>query len=134
MTLHHIGYIVKTIEEGILSFEPFMKGQEAVSQVYDIKDQKVKVCFLNIGSDTLVELVEPSEENISLNKLRKKGSAFYHLGFTVEDLQSEISRLEESEYREVNRFSSPAFNGRECCFLLNPEMQLIELIQGESES
>lgn len=128
MVLHHIGYIVESIEKGVQDNLPLSESLDS-SEVFTIEEQKVKVCFVDIGKNVFLELVEPLEGNRSLTKMAKKGHAFYHLGFEVNEIELEIERLEKENYRKVSIFSSPAFGGRRCAFLLNPDMQLIELIE-----
>lgn len=129
MDLHHIGYIVNTIEEGILHYKPLMQTDSEISEVYEIPDQKVKVCFIPLKTNVFLELVEPGEGNKTLSKLKRKGVGFYHLGFLVENIQEKILEFEKQNYRQISIFSSPAFEGRQCAFLLSPDFQLIELIE-----
>jgi len=130
MQLHHIGYIVDDIGKGIVAYQPLIhESLRKKPKIYDIQDQKVKVCFLDLGNGTFLELVEPSADNKPLLKLKKKGVGFYHLGFLVDNIQEKIDELETQEYRKINSFSSEAFEGRLCAFLLSPDFQLIELIE-----
>lgn len=129
MILHHIGYLVDSIEKGIQDYSPLLQNGTAVSEIFNIEAQNVKVCFLPLARNIFMELVEPLEGNKALLKMRKKGIGFYHLGYMVEDIQRSILDFEESNYFLVSIFNSPAFDGRQCAFLLSPDRQLIELIQ-----
>lgn len=132
MRLHHIGYIVEDIDKGISVYQPLISNESKIkSEIYHIQDQKVKVCFLDIGNDIFIELVEPAEDNKPLKKMKKKGIGYYHLGFLVEDIRQKIEELEVAGYRQLNLFSSEAFQGRLCSFLLSPDLQLVELIEQE---
>ena len=126
-SLHHVSCLVENIQDAIKDYRILYPSGE-VSEIFDIKDQKVKVCFFTIGT-VPIELVEPCEGNeLLLNMLRKR-PGFYHIGLYVSDIHAEIERLEANGYRKVNAFSSEAFNGRLCSFLYNNEMHLIELIE-----
>lgn len=132
MRLHHIGYVVDDIKKGIAAYQPLTaKELTETPKIYHIQDQKVKVCFLDIGNGTFLELVEPAEDNKPLKKMKKKGIGYYHLGFLVEDIQAKIKELEIAGYHQLNLFSSEAFQGRLCAFLLSPDLQLVELIEQE---
>lgn len=129
MELHHIGYIVNTIEEGILHYKALQQPNTEISKIYEIPDQKVRVCFIPIKTGVFLELVEPLEGNNSLKKLKKKGVGFYHLGFFVDNIQQKILEFEQQNYRQISLFASAAFEGRLCAFLLSPDFQLVELIE-----
>ena len=132
MKLHHIGCLVADIPEAIADYRVLHGEGLQVSQQYNIAPQKVSVCFLEIGEAVFLELVQPHEGNATLEKMLKKKPGFYHLGYLVSDISAEIDRLEKEEYRLISRFNSEAFEGRECAFLFNQEMHMIELIQDEN--
>jgi hypothetical protein len=129
MVLHHIGYVVNTIERGIQDYSPLTLLKSGISKIFTIADQKVKVCFLEISPNVYLELVEPLEGNEPLMKMKKRGVGFYHLGFLVDDIHAKIAEFENQNYRNINLFSSEAFGGRLCAFMLSPDLQLIEFIE-----
>lgn len=130
MQLHHIGYVVDDINKGIAAYQPLTSSEAKKNpEIFHIQDQKVKVCFLDLGNGTFLELVEPAEDNKPLRKMKKKGIGYYHLGFLVADIQKKIEELETAGYHRLNLFSSEAFQGRLCAFLLSPDLQLVELIE-----
>lgn len=128
MELHHIGYLVDSIQVGIETYAPIIQQKGRVSEIYTVADQQVKVCFLDLGKEVFLELVEPMEANRALNKLKKNGARYYHLGFLTPDFEQEIANFENKDFKHISTFSSPAFEGRNCAFLLSPDLQLIELI------
>lgn len=124
---HHVGCLVHDIEQAIADYRVLHPGGE-VSAIYDIDDQKVRVCFYDIHG-MKVEFVSPSDNTTSLYKLLQKNGSFYHIGVFTDNIEAEITRLEESGYRKINQFRSAAFENKYCAFLLNNEMHLIELIE-----
>lgn len=129
-TIHHVGCLVPDIDAAIADYRILHPSGE-VSEIYDITDQKVKVCFFAIGN-TNVEFVSPYGEESSLSKMLKKSPGFYHIGVYTDNIDKEIERLEGEGYRMINKFTSSAFNNRYCAFLLNNEFHLIELIESLS--
>lgn len=105
----------------------------SASTIYNIENQQVKVCFVNLsdeGKATKIELVQPLNEASFLYKLMtKKGVNFYHLGFYTEDIDAKTEELKEQGFHLVNSFQSEAFEMRKCVFLYSPDMHLIELIE-----
>ena len=112
----------------MISIQWFISEND-ISKIYTISEQKVKVCFLKISPNTYLELVEPLEGNESLKKMKKRGIGFYHLGFLVEDVHAKILEFKKQKYHQISLFSSEAFDGRLCAFLMSRDLQLIELIE-----
>ncbi|MEM6261843.1 MAG: VOC family protein [Bacteroidota bacterium] len=130
MDLHHVGCLTLDMEASLASYQVLMGEAFEASKVYDITDQKVKVCFVKMTDGVSLELVQPLEESSSLARLhRKKGVNFYHMGFKVAEIDAAIESLVQKEYRLINKFSSEAFGMKTCAFLYNPELHLIELIE-----
>ena len=126
--LHHVGCLVPAIEEALDSYRALgyqVTGEPGISVV----SQKVRLCFLSAGSGELIELVEPAEDNQFLRRLLNKGVTFYHLGFLCSDLGLTLDAMTNTGGRILTRFSSEAFEGRECVFVLTQLGQMIELIQ-----
>lgn len=124
--LHHVGCLVPAIEPAVESYS--LLGFECAS-VFTITSQKVRVCFLENGTGTVVELVEPAADNRFLGRLLEKGTSFYHLGFLCSDLDSTLRTMVGEGGNILTRFASEAFDGRQCVFVINPLGQMIELIQ-----
>lgn len=124
---HHVGCLVHSIDEAIADYRILHPGG-TVSELYEIEDQKVTVCFYSICG-VQVEFVTPADPQSSLYKLLQKSGNFYHIGIFTDNIEQEIDRLVSNGYRKLNQFRSSAFDNRYCAFLLNNEMQLIELIE-----
>lgn len=131
--LHHVGCLVRSIAETIPSFVPPNVTSPAPKPIR-IASQKVHVCFLETGSSTLIELVEPDSDNMSLVRMLDRGISFYHVGYTCKDIQEVEQQYMAAGARAVGRFASEAFEGRECVFLLTANGQMVELIQAPTRS
>lgn len=129
MIFHHVGFLVSNIEKAYQVKTNLLGKKTIAPQIFDIPNQKVRVCFLELDSNKHLEFVEPYSDNSSLQKLLRKGIGYYHLAFIVNNIDSELERLEKLDYKLISVFSSPAFDGRRCSFLLSPTMSLIELIE-----
>jgi hypothetical protein len=129
--LHHVGCLVQTVEGALPGYAALgykVSGEAGVS----LASQKVRVCFLSAGSGTLIELVQPAEDNRFLRRMLGKGVNFYHLGFLCSDLGLTLDAMTSQGGRVLIRFESEAFEGRECVFVLTPLGQMMELIQAAS--
>jgi len=129
MIFHHTGCLVENIEATLASYEKLLAQQYDASEIILIEDQKVKICFIKLGESVFLELVEPLENNKTLQRLlKKKGSNFYHIAFKVEDFDAEMQRLKEQQFRLISSFESEAFGGKMCAFFVNEQYHLIEII------
>ncbi len=128
LKMHHVGCLVDSISESFKSYQ-FLYPNAQLSIIYNIDSQKVRVAFLDLGSDVFIELVEVADDNSSLNKMKKKGVSFYHLAFTDSNFDERLSFLQDQNFRLISIFNSEAFENKRCAFLYSPEMQLIEIIE-----
>lgn len=128
MKLHHIGAIVDNIDDACRSYGLLYNKVFEANKIL-ISSQGVNVCFIQIATDTLLELIESVGENSAINRLKSKGFTFYHLGYLVSDFDKSLAELEEKNFKHLNTFYSEAFQNKKCAFLYSPEMHLIEIIE-----
>ena len=128
MSFHHIGCLTDNMEECLMVYSQGL-GFTNISKIYSIADQKVKVCFIETGPGTFLELVEPLGDNAMLRKILKSKNPYYHIGYQVDDINRSISRMQDEGCYLVNKFRSEAFQHKWCAFLYTREMHLIELIE-----
>jgi len=130
MKFHHVGCLVEDIQTATESYLNLLGRSVSVSKIYNIENQQVKVCFIELNQDSFIELVQPEASNASLMKmLKKRKNNFYHLAFKVENFNAKIEMLESSSYKKLSVFNSEAFNNKRCAFLFSPEFHLIEIIE-----
>src|SRR5215470_9702415 len=79
---HHTGCLVNDLEQAIENYKVLLPNVK-LSPVYTIETQKVKLVFLQLNGHVYLELIECLEGNITLDKLRKKGTNFYHIAFST---------------------------------------------------
>jgi methylmalonyl-CoA/ethylmalonyl-CoA epimerase len=128
LEFHHVGLVVESIEASAGHYS-LLFGTENISAAINIDSQKVKVCFVKMGPDSFIELVEPVGEDSQVYKLLKKRVSYYHIGYKVNDITLAVARLTEMNYKPMDYFNSEAFNGKRCIFLFTPGAHLIELIE-----
>jgi methylmalonyl-CoA/ethylmalonyl-CoA epimerase len=124
LALHHIGVLVKTIDGGLAAYQAL---GARVSAPVTISSQGVRVCFVDLGGSVTIELVETMGNGLTQNLL-KRGITYYHLGYLVADLDAALQHLVGLGYLHLQTFSSEAFDGRRCAFLMSPVLHLIEII------
>ena len=130
MKLHHIGIVVKNIQESLGELTKFLDFKETSVPV-GVKSQKVNVCFLKT-SDVYIELIEPIENDSPVKTFSESGGGFHHLCFEVDDIFEEIKNAEKNGARIIVE-PVKGFEDRLIAFILldmkNTNCKLIELAE-----
>jgi len=130
MKLHHIGIVVKNIQESLGELGKFLDFKETSIPI-EVKSQKVNVCFLKT-SDVYIELIEPIENDSPVKTFSESGGGFHHLCFEVEDIFKEIKRMVDDGARVIVE-PTKGFEDRLIAFVLlnlkNTNCNLIELAE-----
>ena len=127
MKFHHIGYATENIESELLIFESLGYGKR--SGEFTDSLQGVKGCFLE-DSFPRIELLENLPGSETLTPWLEAGIKAYHFAYEVKNLSITINKLKAKRALLVSSPSpSVAFGGREICFLMLRNRQLVELIQ-----
>ena len=126
--MDHFGIVTNDIEESKKAYAAIgFSASETV--IEDI--QQVKICFLTNKDGVVLELVEPLNEQSSVNKmLEKSGVTPYHTCYEVEDMDEGYSYLLKNGF--VPLFipgESPAMNNRRICYFYNKKTGFIELVE-----
>lgn len=128
LKFHHTGIAVSSIDE-VLPNYILLFGENKVSPKYNVSSQNVNVCFIEVGSNVFLELVEPASDDSSIHRLNKKGISYYHVAYLTSNIEETVADLINKNYKEYEYFKSEAFNNKRCIFLHSPDAHLIELIE-----
>lgn len=128
LKFHHIGIAVDSIDDSVKNYIQLF-GVDCISKKYEISSQMVNVCFVKVGEDTYLELIEANGEDSSIHRLRKKGHSYYHTAYKTKEIEKQVEKLNALNYKSLNYFYSEAFENKRCIFLFSPEAHLIELIE-----
>jgi len=129
--LHHIGFVVASIQE---SGQSFALGLGATWNENIVLDpiQKVRVTFLQgrFSTDPLIELVEPGDPNSPVTRFLERGGGLHHLCYEVDDLESHL-RFCKSVGTLVIRPPVPAvaFGGRRIAWAITKKKLLLEFLE-----
>ena len=130
MKLHHIGIVVKNIQESLGELTQFLSF-ESTTVPSLIGSQKVNVCFLKTNN-VYIELIEPAVGNSSISDFAKDGGGFHHLCFEVDDIHKEIEKMVKKNARLIVE-PVKGFDDRLIAFLIlnmkNTNSNLIELVE-----
>ena len=125
--LDHIGYLTGNIIETCKAFQ--ILGYTAGDIIND-DTQQTRICFLQKYGEPNIELVEPYEENKTMQKmLTKRGVTPYHVCYEVDNIEQEYDELIAKDWTALFKpVEAPAFNNRKICYFWNSEIGFIELV------
>lgn len=113
--IEHIGIAVKNLEESIKYYEEVL-GLSCYA-VEEVKDQKVKTAFFQIGQ-TKIELLESTDPEGPVGKfIEKKGEGVHHLAFAVEDVNHALQEVESKGVKLIDQTSRKGAEGLNIGFL-----------------
>jgi methylmalonyl-CoA/ethylmalonyl-CoA epimerase len=131
LTLHHIGYVVDSIENRVESFRQSV-GANAVSESFDDPIQRSRVAFLDLPTPGSVqlELIQPAGADSPVARFLEKGGGLHHLCFEVDDLPEQIAWM-KSQKAVLLRSPRPAvaFSGRRIAWMRTRDALLIEYLE-----
>ena len=125
-TLDHIGYITDNIVQTSASFSLF--GHKAGDIIND-DTQRTRICFLSKQNETTIELVEPYDDNKTMQKMLKRGVSPYHVCYVVDDVLAAYDEMLDNDFTPLFKpVAAPAFNNRLICYFWKSDVGFIELV------
>ena len=94
MKLHHIGIVVKNIQESLGELTKYLDF-ESTTVPSLVGSQKVNICFLKTNN-VFLELIEPTQENSPISNFIKEGGGFHHLCFEVDNIHIELEKMKKN--------------------------------------
>jgi methylmalonyl-CoA/ethylmalonyl-CoA epimerase len=125
--LEHIGIAVKSLAASIPVFEALLNTGCYKEEV--VETESVRTAFFAVG-DHKVELLESTDpDGIIARYIAKKGEGIHHIALAVENIWSEMKRLEEAGFELLNAEPRTGADNKLVCFLhpKNTHYVLIEL-------
>ena len=131
LKLHHIGFVVNSIQESAESFALSLGTTWDGNIVFDPL-QKVRVTFFqgHNPTDPLIELVEPGGPESPVSRFLQRGGGLHHLCYEVKDLDSHL-RFCQSVGTIIIRPPVPAvaFGGRRIAWGITKKRLLVEILE-----
>ncbi len=127
--IEHIGIAVKDLEVSNKIFEKLFGAPPYKSE--EVQSEGVKTSFFQNGPNK-IELLEATNTESPIAKfIEKKGEGIHHIAFDVEDIVSEVKRLQEEGFVVLNEIPKKGADNKLVVFL-HPKSTngvLIELCQ-----
>ena len=131
--IEHIGIAVKDLKNSNDLFKKlFGKSHYKIEEV---ASEGVNTSFIKIG-ESKIELLEGTNSDSPISKfIEKRGEGIHHIAFDVDDIESEIERLENEGFTVLNKTPKKGADNKLVVFL-HPKSAngvLIELCQDIKE-
>ncbi len=116
--IEHIGIAVRNINKAIKLYEE-MLGLKCYA-IEEVKDQKVKTAFFQIGQ-TKIELLESTDPEGPIGKyIEKRGEGIHHIAFAIKGLESSLNELKVKGIKLIDEKPRKGAEGLNIAFL-NPK-------------
>jgi methylmalonyl-CoA/ethylmalonyl-CoA epimerase len=131
LSFHHVGVACRDLQSEMQRLAPLGYRQE--ESFFVDETQGVEGAFL-VGGGPRLEILRPLTSDGVLSPWLKCGTKLYHLAYAVGlDMQSELLILRAQGAKQVVApVPAVAFGGADICFLMMPNMLLVELIAIDS--
>ncbi|MAJ50380.1 MAG: methylmalonyl-CoA epimerase [Flammeovirgaceae bacterium] len=97
--VEHIGIAIKNIEE-VNALYTKIFNQKPYKQEH-VDSESVDTTFFQVGQTKIEFLASENPESTIGKYVKKNGSGIHHIAFEVDDIQSEINRLEAEGFNMI---------------------------------
>ncbi|RXK59301.1 methylmalonyl-CoA epimerase [Lacibacter luteus] len=129
LNIEHIGIAVKSLDVSVPLFENLLNT--VCYKTEEVESEAVRTAFFKQGQ-TKVELLEStSEAGVIAKFIERKGEGMHHIAFEVDDIYSEMKRLQAEGFVLLNDAPKDGADNKLVCFL-HPKSTnglLVELCQ-----
>jgi methylmalonyl-CoA/ethylmalonyl-CoA epimerase len=127
--IEHLGIAVSNLQESIIVFEKLLNT--TCYKTEEVKSEGVRTAFFQVG-DSKIELLEATNPDSPIAKfLAKQGGGIHHIAFEVDDIESEINRLQALDFILIHESPKEGADNKLIAFL-HPKSTngvLVELCQ-----
>lgn len=127
--VEHIGIAVKNLSVSIPLFEKLLNTHCYKTEL--VESEQVQTAFFQQG-ETKIELLEGvSPDGVIAKYIEKRGEGVHHIAFEVENIEEEMTRLQQEGFQLLNPVPKQGADNKLICFL-HPKTTngvLIELCQ-----
>lgn len=131
LKFHHFGVATKNIDKEFKVFQ--MLGYSACSEKFEDSIQKIRGLFINADEQPCLELLEGISEDNPLKFHILKGNKFYHIAYETNNIEEDLKDFVETKKAKVVVPITTATYFEKICFMVLPNMMIVELVQCRKE-
>lgn len=127
--IEHIGVAVSSLAVAVPLFEKLLNT--SCYKTERVETERVNTAFFRTG-ESKIELLESMDpEGVIARFIEKKGEGVHHIAFAVNDIESEMTRLQNEGFVLLNETPKQGADNKLVCFLHPKHTNgvLIELCQ-----
>jgi hypothetical protein len=124
---HHIGIATSNIEKEIINYR--FLGYRREGMPFEDTLQGIRGQFMVANGQPRIELLENLSGHKTLDMWLQNKSRIYHFAYTVENIEKIVSVLNQNRIRTISPLKISSYFGKRICFLLFPNLFMIELIE-----
>lgn len=124
---HHIGIACNNISRDMGTFQMLGYCKETKDFIDTI--QGIHGTFMSSVGQPRIELLENIQGSTTLTPYLDKGIKLYHFAYTVSNIEKACELLLKSRAKIVSPLKISTYFGKRICFLMLPNMFLVELVE-----
>ena len=113
--LDHIGIAVKDLQSSVKLFEKIMNTNCYKTEM--VGSEQVNTAFLQSGETKIELLQSTNEDGVIARFIEKKGEGVHHIAFEVDDIITEMKRLQSEGFVLLNEAPKAGADNKLVCFL-----------------
>lgn len=127
LEFHHIGVASKKIEKDMSGFS--FLGYIKASDIFEDKLQGVRGVFLEAKGQPCLELLENLDGSDTVTPMIESGNKMYHFAYLTSSIEKAMGVFLKAKAKIVSPLKQSAYFGKRICFMVLPNMYIIELIE-----
>ena len=124
---HHIGVAVLDINKEFATFS--FLGYTKSSEVFEDEEQGIQGLFIEAKGQPRLELLADLDGRATISPVLESGNKMYHFAYTVSDIEKALDVFIKAKAKVVSPLKQSTYFGKRICFLLLPNMYMIELVE-----
>lgn len=113
--IEHLGIAVHNLEEANILYEKLLGAKPYKQET--VESEGVSTSFFKMGESKIELLAATNPESPISKFLDKRGPGIHHIAFAVDDILSEMKRLEKEGFILLNKEPKPGADGKVVVFL-----------------
>ena len=127
LEFHHIGVATKGIEKELPVYT--LMGYEKEGEAFEDPTQGIRGLFITAKDQPRLELLENLPDSHTLDKPLENGQKFYHTAYYVDNIEAALEMYKNNRAKVISPLKESVYFGKRICFLMLPNMQMIELLE-----
>lgn len=127
--IEHIGIAVKDLNAANEIYAKLLQTESYKTE--KVKSEGVETSFFKVGESKIELLAATSDDSAIAKFLEKRGEGIHHIAYHVEDIKTEMKRLEEEGFELISKKPKKGADNKLVAFL-HPKSAngvLVELCQ-----